>query len=95
MQLAIDKARQTAVGTVVVRGSQHVGRVGEYPTMAAEAEMVGMAFVNSYGRTGSVAPGAARRGASPQSDRIRHAERRRLAGHGGHHDVGIPEARYG
>ena len=66
MQLAIDKARQTAVGTVVVRGSQHVGRVGEYPTMAAEAEMVGMAFVNSYGRTGSVAPwGGAERRLSP------------------------------
>ena len=66
MELAIDKARQTAVGTVVVRGSQHVGRVGEYPTMAAEAEMVGMAFVNSYGRTGSVAPwGGAERRLSP------------------------------
>jgi len=66
MQLAIEKARQVAIGTVVVRGSQHVGRVGEYPTMAAEAEMIGMAFVNSYGRTGSVAPwGGAERRLSP------------------------------
>ena len=66
MQVAIEKARQVAIGTVVVRGSQHVGRVGEYPTMAAEAEMIGMAFVNSYGRTGSVAPwGGAERRLSP------------------------------
>ncbi len=63
MRLAIEKARQVAIGTVVVRGSQHVGRVGEYPTMAAEEGMIGMAFVNSYGTTGSVAPygGAGRR----------------------------------
>jgi len=66
MQVAIEKARQVAIGTVVVRGSQHVGRVGEYPTMAAEAEMIGLAFVNSYGRTGSVAPwGGAERRLSP------------------------------
>ena len=66
MQLAIDKARQVAIGSVVVRGSQHVGRVGEYPTMAAEAQMIGMAVVNSYGRSGSVAPwGGAERRLSP------------------------------
>ncbi|MCY3992218.1 MAG: Ldh family oxidoreductase [Caldilineaceae bacterium] len=66
MRLAIEKARQVAVGTVVVRGSQHVGRVGEYPTMAAEEGMIGMAVVNSYGTTGSVAPfGGAERRLSP------------------------------
>ena len=66
MRLAIDKARQVAIGTVVVRGSQHVGRVGEYPTMAAEEKMIGMAVVNSYGTTGSVAPwGGAERRLSP------------------------------
>jgi uncharacterized oxidoreductase len=66
MQLAIEKARQTAVGVVAVRGSQHVGRVGEYPTLAAEARMIGMAAVNSYGTSGSVAPwGGAERRLSP------------------------------
>ena len=66
MRLAIEKARQVAIGTVVVRGSQHVGRVGEYPTMAAEEGMIGMAVVNSYGTTGSVAPfGGAERRLSP------------------------------
>ena len=66
MRLAIEKARQVAIGTVVVRGSQHVGRVGEYPTMAAAEQMIGMAVVNSYGTTGSVAPwGGAERRLSP------------------------------
>ena len=66
MQLAIEKARQVAIGTVVVRGSQHVGRVGEYPAMAAEEGMIGMAVVNSYGTSGSVAPwGGAERRLSP------------------------------
>ena len=49
MLLAIEKARQTAVGTVVIRNSQHVGRLGEYPSMAASQQMIGSAFVNSYG----------------------------------------------
>ena len=49
MQIAIEKARECSVGTVVVRGSQHVGRVGEYPTMAVAEQMIGLAIVNSHG----------------------------------------------
>lgn len=49
MRMAIDKARECSIGTVVVKGSQHVGRVGEYPSMAAAQQMIGMAFVNSHG----------------------------------------------
>jgi uncharacterized oxidoreductase len=49
MEMAIAKARECSVGTVVVRGSQHVGRVGEYPTMAVEEQMIGLAVVNSRG----------------------------------------------
>lgn len=56
MQLAIDKARNFSIGTVVVRGSHHVGRVGEYPAMAATAQMIGMAAINSYGTPGLMAP---------------------------------------
>ena len=62
MQLAIEKARQSAVGLVIVRGSQHVGRLGEYPTMAAAENMVGMATVNSYGHGAPVAPWGALEG---------------------------------
>ena len=49
MEIAMDKARECSVGTVVVRGSQHVGRVGEYPAMAAGQQMIGLAVVNSHG----------------------------------------------
>jgi uncharacterized oxidoreductase len=56
MQLAIEKARAVGTGTVAVRGSQHIGRVGEYPTLAAAENMIGLAFVNSYGGGASVAP---------------------------------------
>src|SRR5712692_3357925 len=49
MELAIEKARAVGTGTVAVRGSQHIGRVGEYPSNAAAENMIGMAFVNSYG----------------------------------------------
>jgi uncharacterized oxidoreductase len=49
MEIAMEKARECSVGTVVVRGSQHIGRVGEYPAMAAGQQMVGLAVVNSHG----------------------------------------------
>jgi uncharacterized oxidoreductase len=49
MEIAMDKARECSVGTVVVRGSQHIGRVGEYPAMAAGQQMIGLAAVNSHG----------------------------------------------
>jgi|SRR5688500_714421 LDH2 family malate/lactate/ureidoglycolate dehydrogenase len=56
MRLAMSKARNCSVGTVVVRGSQHVGRVGEYPAMAASEGMIGLAFVNSHGGGTTVVP---------------------------------------
>jgi hydroxycarboxylate dehydrogenase B len=56
MALAIEKARAAGTGTVAVRGSQHIGRVGEYPTMAASQGLMGLAFVNSYAGGASVVP---------------------------------------
>jgi len=56
MQLAMEKARSVGTGTVVVRGSQHVGRVGEYPSMAAAENLIGLAFVNSYAGGATVVP---------------------------------------
>jgi LDH2 family malate/lactate/ureidoglycolate dehydrogenase len=44
MDLAIDKGRQSAVGTVVVRGCHHVGRLGEYPPRAVAQQMMGLAL---------------------------------------------------
>src|SRR5262249_39199991 len=62
MRLAIEKARAVGTGTVAVRGSQHIGRVGEYPTLAAAENMIGLAFVNSYGGGAMVAPSGGREG---------------------------------
>lgn len=56
MDLAIAKARLSAVGTVVVRGCHHVGRLGEYPPRAAAQQMVGLAYANSPGGHGHMAP---------------------------------------
>lgn len=56
MQLAIDKAQQHGVATVTLRNTSHVGRVGAYPLMAADAGLIGLAFVNA-GRLGyQIAP---------------------------------------
>jgi len=62
MLLAMEKARAVGTGTVVVRGCQHVGRVGEYPTMAAAENLIGLAFVNSYAGGGTVVPFGGRQG---------------------------------
>ncbi len=56
MQMAIAKARDCSVGIVSVRNSQHIGRLGEWVAMAAEQNMVGLAWVNSRGGQGWVAP---------------------------------------
>jgi uncharacterized oxidoreductase len=47
MDLAIQKARHHGVGTVVVRNSQHVARLGEYPAQAVSHRMLGLAVVNN------------------------------------------------
>ncbi len=56
MTLAMEKARAAGTGTVVVRGSQHIGRVGEYPSLAAAENLIGQAFVNSYAGGATVVP---------------------------------------
>ncbi len=56
MQTAIDKARDSSVGIVSVRNSQHIGRLGEWVSMAAEQNMIGLAWVNSRGGQGLMAP---------------------------------------
>lgn len=45
-QLAMQKAKQTGVGIVNVRGSHHFGAAGYYTSMCADADMVGMSMSN-------------------------------------------------
>lgn len=47
MQMAIEKARVYGMGSVAVRNSTHFGIAGYYPLMAAQENMVGMAFTNA------------------------------------------------
>lgn len=56
MEIAMEKAAVVGVGTVVVQNCPHVGRLGEYVEMAARADMVGYAVVNSHGGGEAVAP---------------------------------------
>lgn len=52
----IDKARAVGVGCGTLRQSSHVGRLGEYAEMAAEAGMVSFILVNTHGGAQRVAP---------------------------------------
>ena len=56
MRLAMRKAREHGVGTVVLRNCGHLGRVGAHPLIAAREGMIGLAVVNA-GRLGrQIAP---------------------------------------
>jgi uncharacterized oxidoreductase len=61
-EIAIEKARASAVGVVSVRGSNHLGRLGDYPAMAAEQGMIALATVNNHGGGAWVAPWGGREG---------------------------------
>jgi hydroxycarboxylate dehydrogenase B len=55
-ELAIDKVRREGFAVLGLRNSCHIGRVGTYGEMCAEAGFVSMHFVNVVGRTNIVAP---------------------------------------
>lgn len=77
LELAIEKARASAIGAVAVRNQEHVGRVGAYPEMAARAGFVGITFCNGQGRGISIAPFGgleARMGANPFTAAFPHPE---------------------
>jgi uncharacterized oxidoreductase len=48
-EICIEKAKQNAVASVVVRRCNHVGRLGAYPTMMARQGLIGSACVNACG----------------------------------------------
>ena len=55
-KLLIQKAQQYGIASVSLRNTSHIGRVGEYPHMVAQAGLIGLIFVNA-GRLGfQVAP---------------------------------------
>jgi hydroxycarboxylate dehydrogenase B len=56
MEIAIEKASRVGVGTISVRRCGHLGRVGDYPLLAAERGMATIMFVNTHGGGKLVAP---------------------------------------
>jgi uncharacterized oxidoreductase len=56
MELAIQKAKGAGAVTISVSRCCHLGRVGDYPLMAARAGLVAIMFVNTHGGGKLVAP---------------------------------------
>jgi uncharacterized oxidoreductase len=56
MQMTIDKAESVGVGAATVYSQGHVGRVADYPIMAAKAGMIGVMTADSGRAPKSVAP---------------------------------------
>jgi uncharacterized oxidoreductase len=56
MRLGIDKAGRHGVAVIALRNSGHLGRIGAWAEMAAEAGLVSLHFVNSSGFGMLVAP---------------------------------------
>ena len=56
MQTTIEKARQGGVAAATVLRQSHVGRVADYPVMAASADMIGMMTADSGRAAKSVVP---------------------------------------
>ena len=63
MKMAIDKAKSTGVATLTVRRQSHIGRLGDYATMALNSDMIGLITADSGAGPKAVAPfgGRARR----------------------------------
>lgn len=49
MEMAVEKAAAYSLGSVSMSQSNHIGRLGEYPVIAAEKNMIGMITVNNHG----------------------------------------------
>ena len=70
MKIAIEKAKANGVAAITVFYQSHIGRLGDYPTMAAQEGMIGLITADSGKGPKAVAPfgGSARRlGTNPIS----------------------------
>lgn len=56
MQLAIEKAKKHSLAAITVLCQSHIGRLGDYPTMAAQEDMIGLITADSGAGPKSVAP---------------------------------------
>jgi LDH2 family malate/lactate/ureidoglycolate dehydrogenase len=58
MELAVQKAKATGIGMTALFNVYHTGRVGEYPEIAIEQDMIGIVFGGGNKNPQVVAPGA-------------------------------------
>ncbi len=56
METAIEKADKYSISALGVRNCNHIGRLGEYSTMAARRNMIGIISVNDHGAAHVMAP---------------------------------------
>lgn len=56
MEVGIKKAQRAGAVTISVRECCHLGRIGDYPLMAARAGLAAIVFVNTHGAGKLVAP---------------------------------------
>ena len=56
MNLGIERAKEYGVAVIALKDSAHLGRIGDWPEMCAEAGMVSVHFVNTSGMGNLVAP---------------------------------------
>ncbi|RKU12749.1 dehydrogenase [Candidatus Poribacteria bacterium] len=62
MSFAIEKSQLNGISAISIYNCNHIGRIGSYPMMAAEAGMVGITMVNAGGTALYVAPFGGRDG---------------------------------
>ena len=61
MKMAVDKAREHSLGAVAVHQASHIGRLGDYPPIAAEHGCIGLLILNGGARFTAPFGGTARR----------------------------------
>jgi uncharacterized oxidoreductase len=61
MEMAVDRAKQFALGAVAVHQSSHIGRLGAYPPVATAQDCIGILMLNGGARFMAPFGGTARR----------------------------------
>ena len=61
MQWAVDRAKEYTFGAVAGHQSSHIGRLGDYPPVAAEQDCIGLLMLNGGGRWAAPFGGTGRR----------------------------------
>ncbi len=61
MRMAVDRALEHTLGAVAVHRSGHIGRLGDFPSVAAARDCIGILILNGGGRFAAPFGGTARR----------------------------------